>query len=116
MNSEKVITEAGKKALSVMLQEVMRQEGLTSQETFADWITIKSGVKVTENRVYRLLKCRYDDATLSTLIPIIRADILQLPNGDSYTFNDLVDLLCGVLDPETGERRCYCSVNPLDGE
>lgn len=105
MPEESLITEEGKKNLAAMLFEVMQREGISSQEGFAEWLSTRSGVTVKENRVFRLLKGRYDDATITLLIPIIKAKILQLPNGSFYTFDDLVDLLCGVLDPKTGERH-----------
>jgi len=107
-SEKKVITEDGKKALSVMLHEVMRREQIQSQEVFAIWLSAKSGVDVKEDRVYRLLKGRYTDATVSTLVPLIRADILKHPNGEAYTFTDLIDLLCGLLDPKSGKRSRDC--------
>ena len=105
MPDDSLVTDEGKKILAAMLFEVMKREGITSQGEFADWLSMRSGIKVKQNRIFRLLKGRYDDATITLIIPIVRAKILKLPNGDFYTFDDVVDLLCGFLDPRTGDRN-----------
>lgn len=105
------ITPEGKRALTALLSAVMQDHGLTSQAKFAEFLAQRSGLSVKENRVQRLFKGHYDDATVTLLLPIVKAKILTLPTGDPYTFDDLVDLLCGTLDPKTGKRRDYPSKN-----
>jgi hypothetical protein len=100
-----LVTPEGKQALADLLFQVMEENGITSQVRFAQFLAERSGLTVKENRVQRLIKGHYDDATVTLLVPIVKAKILKLPSGEFYTFDDLVDLLCGILDPKTGERR-----------
>lgn len=103
------VTPEGKQALRELLAQAMEDYGITSQIKFAAFLSERSGLTVKENRIQRLVKGHYDDATVTLLLPVVRAKILKLPNGEFYTFDDLVDLLCGTLDPKTGERRsCSC--------
>lgn len=102
---EPPITPEGREAFKQLLIDVMREHNFSSQIKFAQFISERSGLEFRENRVQRLMKGHYDDATISLLLPIVKARVLKLPNGEFYTFDDVVDLLCGILDPATGERK-----------
>lgn len=99
------ITAEGKRRVAELLAAAMRECNLTSQAELAEFIYERTGLSVPANRIQRLMKGHYDDGTVKLLLPIVKAEILKWPNGQAYTFDDLVDVLCEFLDPETGERK-----------
>lgn len=103
--TEHYLSEDGKKRLVLLLQKTMEAEGVGSLRDFCALISERSGLDMKFNRMFRLMKGHFDDASVTLLLPLVKARILKHPDGRFYTFDDIVAVLIGELDPESEPQQ-----------
>jgi transcriptional regulator with XRE-family HTH domain len=100
------ITAEGKRIFGDFLKLT---RGSKTQTEFAEEITEKTGVKISQSAYSYLERGLRDDHPLGVLHAIIRAEVLRHPNGKPYTMNDIVDVMSECLDPVTGQRKKHAN-------